>query len=53
MNNETLSGAIIGSLFGIFIVVFMNLWAIERDKKLIDMYFPDSSLELVSPHVQG
>ena len=51
--NEELSGALIGSLFGIFIVVFVNLWAIERDKKLIDRYFPDTELELVSPHVQG
>ena len=28
----------------------MGYW---KDKKLIDMYFPDSSLELVSPNVQG
>ena len=47
--NEELSGALIGSLFGIFIVVFVNLWAIERDRKLIDRYFPDTELELSAP----
>lgn len=39
------SQIVLGSLFGLFIVVFMNLWAIERDQKLFEMYC-DPNIEI-------